>query len=159
MEETIAKFIETFTYKEGHLYKGGVKVGFHDPSSGYMRVHMLGKRYLVHRVVFALHHGYLPRCIDHINRDKLDNRIENLRPATHRQNVVNSELRSDNTQKYRGVVNHKLCNGWTAQGSDENGKRVHLGVFTSKREAALAYNHHAEKVYGPFAKFNQVFDY
>jgi len=126
---------------------------------GYLRIKYKGKSHSSHRLAFKFMGEPVPDCVDHINGVKGDNRWDNLRPADRRKNVVNSELRSDNTQKYRGIVNHKLCNGWTAQGSDENGKRVHLGVFTSKREAALAYNYHAEKVYGPFAKFNQVFDY
>lgn len=131
----------------------------HRNTDEYLKVRYQGKGYLLHRLAFAFMGKDVPWCVDHINGDKKDNRWCNLRGATYPQNTVNSNLRSDNTQNYRGIVNHKQCNGWTAQGSDENGKRVHLGVFTSKDEAALAYNYHAKKVYGPYAKFNQVFDY
>lgn len=167
LDPIIAKFIELFYYDNGKLirkidrgqaFKAGDVAGYYDKSSGYLRVGIDGKNYLVHRVIYALNYLELPKYIDHINKNKLDNRIENLRPATTPQNIVNSDLRKDNTQNYKGVVNHKMCKGWTAQGSDINGKRVHLGVFLSKEEAALAYNYHAEKTYGKYATFNQVFE-
>jgi len=158
LEKIIAKFIREYSYEGGNLYKNGRKVGYFDKGCGYVRTKVSGKGWLVHRIIFAMHHGYLPKFVDHINRDKTDNRIENLREATRPRNVVNSNIRNDNTQGFRGIVNHKQCKGWTAQGSDEGGKRVHLGVFTSKEEAALAYNIHAEKVYGKFAEFNKVFE-
>lgn len=124
---------------------------------GYLRFRVYGFSFSNHRAAFILMGEDLPDCVDHINRVKWDNRWENLRPADRRKNVVNAAFRSDNTQGYRGVIDHKMCKGWVAQGSDGRGKRVHLGVFTSKEEAALAYNIHAEKTYGPFAEFNQVF--
>jgi hypothetical protein len=59
--------------------------------SGYMSITYKGKLYSSHRLAFLYEHGYLPKIIDHINRIKTDNRIENLREATHSQNQYNSK--------------------------------------------------------------------
>jgi hypothetical protein len=168
MEETIQRFIEAFYYCGGRLYnrytrgprsKAGDYAARYDKSCGYNRLSFKGKSYLEHRVIFAITHGYWPKMVDHINKNKLDNRVENLRDANHRRNnTVNSKLRKDNSSGYRGVINHKQAKGWVAQGSRTDGTRKHLGVFLCPREAALAYNHHAEFTYGPFATFNSVFD-
>lgn len=165
-DPTTLPFTNYFGYCAGRLYnkipRGKAKVGYHtatfDPSSGYNRFKWMGRTWLEHRVIFFLRHGYFPKMVDHINGNKLDNRVENLRDAVERRNnTVNSKLRTDNSTGFRGVHNHKMCNGWVAQGSKEDGSRVHLGTFTCIKEAALAYNHHAENTYGPFATFNQVF--
>jgi hypothetical protein len=153
------RFIEDFYYEGGELIRRstGEPCG-KDYGLGYKRFSAYGKSWLIHRVIFAINHGWFPKIVDHINRDKLDNRIENLRCArATRNNVVNSPIRSDNTSGFRGVIGHKQAAGWVAQGSRADGTRKHLGVYTCPKEAALAYNHHAEEVYGPFAEFNQVF--
>jgi len=161
------EFTDNFYYNGGRLYnkvnrgsraKEGNYAARLDKSCGYNRLQFKGKMYLEHRVIFAVCHGYFPTIIDHINGDKFDNRIENLRDAKFkRNNSVNSALRSDNTSGFRGVVRHKQTVGWVAQCSRSDGTRKHLGVFTCKKEAALAYNYHAESEYGDFATFNQVF--
>jgi len=168
MEETIARFTDVFYYCGGRLYnkvnrgrgsKAHDYAARFDEGCGYNRLSFGGKRYLEHRVIFAMHHGYWPKMVDHINGNKRDNRVENLRDAHYRRNnTVNSKVRSDNTSGYRGVINHKQVNGWVAQGSRPDGTRKHLGVFLCPNEAALAYNHHAEETYGPFATFNKVFE-
>lgn len=78
-----------FVWKKGHPgYSAGSRVGGKHPS-GYYQAHVRGKRWQMHRLVFLYHHGYLPEIIDHINGDKEDNRIENLRPVTKAQNSWN----------------------------------------------------------------------
>jgi hypothetical protein len=74
--------------------------------------------------------------IDHINHNPLDNRRENLRIATHRQNLQNQKRKT--TSKYPGVYWHKQGKKWLAQ-IKLNGKRKYLGLFTDEREAAKAY--------------------
>ena len=166
-EKITQRFIDTFYYCDGRLYnkfdrgsraKSGDCAARYDKSCGYNRLFLDGKFWLEHRVIFAMAHGYWPKMVDHINGDKTDNRIENLRDAHYRRNnTVNSKLREDNTSGFRGVINHKQVNGWVAQGSRPDGSRKHLGVFLCPKEAALSYNYHAEETYGPFATFNQVF--
>lgn len=158
MDKITQRFTEDFFHKDGILYKtSGEPAGHFDKKIGYYRVKAYGKAWLTHRVIFALEHGWWPKMVDHIDRDKTNNKVSNLRAAYRNQNTVNSQTRSDNTSGWRGVIWHKAANGYVAQSSDGSGKRVHLGVFTCPKEAALAYNHHAEKTWGQFASFNQVF--
>ena len=161
LEKLTQRFIESFYIKGGKIYDliTNEEKGYYCRSCGYKRLWFNGKLWLQHRLIYFITHGYLPKRLDHIDRNKLNNKIENLRPAAQSHNVVNSEIRSDNTTGYRGVVNHKLVKGWTAQGSTLDHKRKHLGTFTCKKEAGLAYNYHALSTYGhEFAEFNKVFE-
>jgi hypothetical protein len=63
-------------------------------NTGYYRTKVFGKKYLNHRIIFAMHHGYMPKYIDHIDRNRLNNKIENLRPATRRLNAINREYKN-----------------------------------------------------------------
>lgn len=75
--------------------------------------------------------------IDHINGNRLDNRRENLRAVTHKQNVQNGSAHRDSTSRYKGVSKHK--NGWRAQ-LCHNGKKMSLGQFPTEHLAAVAYD-------------------
>lgn len=160
LDEVIQKFTDGYYIDDGKIFTKWthIQVGYKDNSSGYLRWFFCDKNWLQHRLIYLITNGNLPKGIDHIDRDKLNNRPENLRPANQRYNVVNSAIRCDNTTGYRGVINHKLVEGWTAQGSTIEGKRKHLGTFKCIKEAALAYNYHALETYGPsFPEFNNVF--
>lgn len=84
-----------YVYRGGRLYltsdrgrgKKGARAGRLNPRNGYRYVSIKGRDQLEHRVIFLLHHGYLPDYVDHINGDKADNRIENLRATTNGQNL------------------------------------------------------------------------
>lgn len=104
----------------------------------------------LHRLINNTPEGFLT---DHINRDPLDNRCSNLRPATKAQNNMNRGIPAHNTSGFRGV--NKDGNTWYA-------RLTHAGVlyerrgFTSKAEAAKAYNELAKKHFGEFAWLNPV---
>ena len=87
--------------------------------------------------------------IDHINRDKLDNRKSNLRTATHGQNNINGKIRYDNTSGYRGVSFQKKWNKWVAM-IKVNGKHIYLGGYTNPLEASRAYENASRKYFGGF---------
>jgi len=91
--------------------------------------------------------------IDHIDRDKLNNRRKNLRPATLSQNQWNQKKYRNNTSGFKGV--YKNRNKWCAQ-IRVNGKRIHIGYFVDLKEAALAYNEAAKKYHGEFSCLNEV---
>ena len=111
-------------------------------NQGYYRVYVDGKRYLVHRVVFLMNHGYLPEMIDHINMDKQDNRLENLREATKDLNMINRGLFSNNTSGASGVSFH---NGkWRARIS-EYGEERYLGKYETFEEAKKVYDREKSK--------------
>jgi hypothetical protein len=87
---------------------------------------------------------------DHKNRDPLDNRKENLRPCSQRQNTYNSRGCSNKTSKYKGV--HLNRNGkWVSQCSGK-----HIGTFETEPKAAKAYNEYAKQIYGEFAYLNKI---
>jgi len=121
--------------------------------SGYLRVVINKKGYLAHRLVYLLHAGYLPDIVDHVDRDKLNNRIENLRAANNLQNCRNSASRKNSTSRYLGVSKVKKYNKWVAQIMIK-GKQTNLGWFTDEWEAALAYNTAAKEHFGEFANLN-----
>lgn len=105
------------------------------------------------------------KMVDHIDGNGLNNLRSNLRFATMSQNIANSKVRKDNTTGYKGVswfVGSKHPNGvwkskpsWTAR-IGINGKRITVGYFATKEEAARAYNKAAIKYHGEFAKLNII---
>ena len=145
---------ELFIYDNGKLlrrvgvkgYSAGGAIGTLN-EKGYLVALVDGKRYRVHHLVWMYHHGYFVEELDHVNRQRDDNRIENLRPCNHSQNLGNSRAR---VHKYKGVTFCKNTGKWRAQ---LNG---HIGRFETIEEAALAYNDAALDHYGDFAKLNEV---
>lgn len=91
--------------------------------------------------------------VDHINRNGLDNRRQNLRIATRTQNQANRRLPSVNTSGYRGIYFSKRKNRWIARVSIGH-KHNYLGSFHSPAEAAMAYDVAARHLYGEFAALN-----
>jgi HNH endonuclease len=123
-------------------------------TKGYLTARIKDKQFRVHRLAWFLHYDKWPDGqIDHINGDKLDNRISNLRDVTNYHNCLNKPVRG----KSRFVGICKIGDIWRAVITVDNKKRW-IGRFTSEEEAALAYNYEALKVYGPAGPFNQVFE-
>lgn len=157
-------------YRDGHLYlksqpwnrkisRVGLPSGWVN-STGYRHVSADGAEFLAHRVIWLMHYGYLPeKPIDHINGIRDDNRIENLRLASHAENSQSGHiLRSPNKSGYRGV--HRSCCGkkWVSQ-IRAFGAHYHLGTFETKEEAALAYNKASKKYCGEFSYENILQSY
>ena len=125
-------------------------------SSGYARRYDKAqkKMVLMHREILGVTDPNI--CIDHKNRNKVDNRRENLRIATHSQNLQNAGKRSGKcTSKYKGVSYSAPTKKWMAAISFRK-KRVILGFYEDEIEAALEYNWWAKKLFGPFAHLNQI---
>lgn len=120
-------------------------------NAGYRLISIDGKKYLAHRLAWLYVHGVWPKGdIDHINRDKLDNRLINLREATRTQNNVNSKVRSDNTSGYRGVTWHRDSQKWRVT-VHLNKKQYQVGMFESLEEAVEAQKAAQSKLHKEFA--------
>lgn len=105
---------------------------------------------LMHREIMNAPKGV---DVDHKNRNKLDNREENLRFVQGGGNEQNKDKIKSNTSGYKGVVFHKRAGKWQAQimiGS----KSIYLGLFNAKEQAAKAYDEAAVKYHGEFAVLN-----
>jgi len=90
--------------------------------------------------------------VDHRDGDGLNNHRENLRVATHTENIRNARKSSANTSGYKGVRWHKPANKWMAH-IGVNGKLIYLGYFADIADAAAAYREAATKYYGDFANY------
>lgn len=116
---------------KGYVYCNKLKV--------YLHVFLLGKKDGLQ--------------IDHINRDRLDNRKSNLRRVTQGQNSRNSKIHIDNRSGYKGVHFDEGTNKFRSR-IYVDGKSIHLGVFHNAKDAALAYDDAARKHYGQYSNTN-----
>ena len=163
---------ELFKYKDGFLYwkninqychnrKNGDKVG-NIESIGYYVTSINNKKYKLHRLIFLYHHGYLPEFIDHIDNNKINNKIENLREATRLQNNRNSlkhKTRNGKptSSKYKGVHWDKRSQRWISR-IVINKKSKYLGSSESEIKAAEIYNESAIKYFKEYAYLNKIGD-
>lgn len=119
---------------------------------GYVSIWINRKSYYAHRLAWALHNDSWPISdIDHINEDKSDNKISNLRLASRSENMFNRGFNKNNTSGMKGVVFCKETQKWRAQIMVDR-KSVNIGRFKTKEEAAAAYMVKAQEVRGEFAK-------
>jgi hypothetical protein len=118
---------------------------------GYIIIGLGNRRYMAHRLAWLYVHGEWPeQDLDHINRDKSDNRMANLRPATRLQNMQNVAKHKHNTSGVKGVCWHSQRNKWRAQ-INVLYRQKYLGLFDTF-EAAVAARaaaevlHHSHRV-------------
>lgn len=130
--------------------KAGCVAGY-TSGNGYRYLSLDGKHYLAHRVALAIVEGEWPRQhVDHINGDRTDNRLCNLRHATRSQNLQNKGVRRDSRSGIKGVAVDPRGK-WRAK-IRANNRIYNLGYFASAEEAAEAYRIAAEKLHGEFAR-------
>jgi len=157
--EVITYFTTTFEYDPdtGEVYrlvdsknnhaKAGDPVTAKD-SKGYRTLLVNNLNYKLHRVIWEVHVGALTSTsqIDHIDGDKLNNSIDNLREVDNQENHKNMPKQSNNTSGVTGVGFHKSSGKWRAYIKVKS-TTIHLGMFTSKH-LAVAARDHANKLYG-----------
>ena len=100
-----------FEYKDGELIRGG-KIAGSVNKKGYRCIGVGCKIYKAHRLVFMYHYGYLPEQVDHIDGNKLNNNVTNLRAADNSVNMMNRGLMRNNTSGYKGVFWDKESCKW-----------------------------------------------
>ena len=107
----------------------------HRHSDGYIRVIHGGSSYKAHRLVWLWHHGYIPEHgLDHIDRDRSNNRIENLREVSRICNMRNTPNPKNNTSGVKGVSWPSREKKWAVQ-IRENNRNHHIGYFGCFTEA------------------------
>ncbi len=134
------ELLDAVTYEDGYLYRDGKKVGTPNKESKTDKCYMIftwrQSKYKVHRIIWLMHNldhekvtktedGYLFPAIDHKTDDTIikDNRIENLRLASHTENMRNRGKLSNNTSGHNGVYFDNTRNCWSAGVSIGGGKR------------------------------------
>lgn len=154
MTDLITRVNNLFYYNDGHLYnkKNNKRLGTLN-RDGYIHIGLDYKYYKEHRLIFLIHHGYLPKIIDHIDGNKQNNKIENLRPCTKSQNCLNAKNKKHSKCGYKGVSYEKRYNTWVASITID-GKRKYIGSYKDPVYAAFAYNQYALVYHKEFAKIN-----
>lgn len=106
----------------------------------YLRIKIDGSHYMAHRLAWLITHGSWPReQIDHVDEDKFNNRLDNLRPASDRQNKQNVSVPYRNNKSgFQGVNFHKRHQKFQAQ-IQVDGRKIHLGYFDTPEKAHEAY--------------------
>lgn len=152
---------ELFNYREdGFLIRktsaGGNKIGTVVGSinrRGYMDTKIDSKNYKIHRLIYLLYHGYLPKFLDHRDKVRDNNRIDNLRPATKKQNSRNKVSQKGSSSEYLGVCRNGKK--WRVRIKlDVNEKDIELGAFVNEEDAARAYDKAAREHFGEWASLN-----
>lgn len=155
-----------FDYRDGKLYwknklyvnASRIKIGEQAGTllkKGYRRIQIDKKKYFEHRLIWLYHYGYSPKEIDHINRIKDDNRIENLREVNRSQNMMNCKKQDDCSSIYKGVYWNKRNKRWQSQ-IVKNNIRIYIGLFNLEKDAAKAYNQKAIELFGEYAYLNLI---
>ncbi len=138
-----------FEYNNGDLIRKKTGKIIKSPTNGYFRAAINKKNYLAHRIIFMMHHGFVPTIIDHINGNRSDNRIDNLRAADNSQNAWNRIANKISTSSIKGLRLRKN-NKWEAR-IQVNNKSKYLGVFDNIELAELVVIEARNKYHKEFA--------
>jgi hypothetical protein len=155
---TLERLKETLEYnpETGHFIRikprSSVRVGdiAGYKCNGYISIEIDRNPYRAHRLAWFYTHGEWPaEHIDHINGDKMDNRLCNLREATRSQNMMNSKVQKSNTSGLKGA--YKRGRGYVST-IRMGGEEVYLGFFKTPEEAHAAYCKAADEHHKEFAR-------
>ena len=158
MEITQNQVKELFEYRDGELFwrvsQGRSKIGNKTGtlnSDGYLHTIISKKAYKNHRIIFLMFHGYLPKFIDHIDGNRSNNIINNLREATRAQNTCNAKTPSTNTSGVKGVCWSKRDRKWLVQLCVE-GKKKYFGCYHDIKVAKFIVETMRHKYHKEFAR-------
>jgi hypothetical protein len=147
-----------FEYKDGDLYwavKSSDKIHIGDIAGSlnkgrkYTKINL--KTYQISRLIFLYHHGFLPRIVDHIDNNPLNNKIENLRAATISENNYNSKIPKNNSSGVKNVRFDKVRKKWKVE-LRSNKKYKFIGNFLDLELAELVAIEAREKYHMEFAR-------
>lgn len=141
----------TWAKTKGHR-KAGKIAGTIKKDSGYILLWIDGKQYRAHKVAMYIYTGCWPNeFLDHVDGNKANNAISNLRFATKSQNGFNVGIKATNTSGVKGVSWRADRNKWRAY-LRINGSIKHLGYFDDIEFAELVVNEARDKYHGEFAR-------
>ncbi len=140
-QEQLKEIVE---YKEGFLiaktkWANKITVGSllgSKNKDGYLQVSIQNKKYYVHRLVFLYHYGFLPESVDHVDGNKSNNRIENLRAASLHQNNYNLKTPKSNKSGVKNVHWNRKNKNWNVTLAANN-KSMYFGSFDDLELATL----------------------
>lgn len=142
----------TFEYNNGDLLRLTTRKASGSVNSrGYINVYLGGRLYVAHRLVFMYHYGYLPEFIDHIDGDRQNNKIENLRGTTKSCNSHNMAITKRNTSGVKGVHWCKQKNKWCARISAK-GQVLYCRFFSCIIKAEESIRERRLIMHGEFAR-------
>jgi hypothetical protein len=120
--------------------------------NGYKRVQIDSRTYAVHRLIWLYVYGEWPEeDLDHIDADRSNNRVDNLRLASRSQNLMNRDKSPRNTSGYKGVSLDKKRNKWDAR-ITAYGRQHCLGLFDNKLDAYKAYCAKEKELFGSYIR-------
>lgn len=119
-----------------------------DSGQGYTRIGVGGRFYKAHHLAWFYIHAVWPTQIDHIDLDKSNNAISNLREANNSQNKMNSPVYSSSTTGFKGVT--KMPSGSWLVRVGHNKKRITVGTFKTLEHAVVARDIYARRLHGEF---------
>ncbi len=117
----------------------------------YVVIKIKNKTYLAHRLAWLYVYGEIPDFIDHINGNKSDNKIKNLRECSQQENCFNRKLAINNKCGVKGICFYNKTKKWKAQ-LNIDGKRKHLGYFDNIEDAKEVLNNARIKHHKEFAR-------
>ena len=132
-------------------YAGDIAGGFSYTTKRWV-VRLNGKQVERARVIWEMHGRTIPKgfLLDHIDRNPLNDRIDNLRLASKSQNAWNAGRNKNNTSGYKGVSYSKKTRKYLAQ-MQVRGKRIRIGLFNTPQEASSAYIEYSKRLHGSFS--------
>jgi hypothetical protein len=149
---------QLFDYQDGQLIrKNGKLAVIKAGKKRYERITVDGKAYALHRMVYLWNHGYLPKIIDHIDGNRENNNINNLREATQQQNCLNSKHRTTSKSPCKNVYlqpptkNASWNRNWVVS-LMVNKKRKYIGSFEDLELADLVAHEARNLYHGHFAR-------
>lgn len=154
--------LSAFDYQDGQLIRKigrinevGSIAGCVHKGTGYVHIKIKAKAFKAHRLIFLYHHGYFPEFVDHIDGNKQNNRIENLREASKQENCQNQKVRWTNSSGVKGVSWHKVNKKWKVA-LCKNYRSYYFGTYEDKELAELVSMEATDLLHKNFSAYKGV---
>ena len=150
---------EVFTYSDGKLFwkvNSGNRKNLINKEAGcfnkdgYVVICLKQKSYMAHKLIYAMFYGVTDVMIDHIDGNRCNNRIENLRQATYSQNLFNTKIYKNNKIGVKGISYVPKISKYVAR-CQTNGRSKYLGAFDSLNEAQEILKKYRLQSHGEYA--------